>query len=121
MIECKVTENGEVIVDNALLKTFQQIEIPRLKLKEDLQNERDLLLSVLANERELVFAEINRERIETLEQLVDLSEKLMNEAPLKADDTIDHFFIRLLELLALVYLVGLITVYIYRRRSIKEN
>ena len=116
-----VTENGEVIIDNALLKTFHQIEILRLKIKEDLQNERDLLLSVLVNERELVFAEIDRERIETLEQLVDLSEELMNKASIKADDSIDHFFIRLIELLVLVYFVGLITVYIYRRKSIKEK
>jgi len=116
-----VTENGEMIIDNALLKTFQQIEILRLKIKEDIQYERELLLSVLANERDIVFTEINRERLETLEQLEDLSVNLMNEASLKADDSIDHFFIRLLELLALVYLVGLMTVIILRRRFIKDR
>jgi len=110
-----VTENSEVIVNNALLKAFQQIEILRLKIKEDLQIERDLLLSVLANERELVLSEINRERIETLEQLEDLSEELLNKASLKANDSIDHFFIRLLELLALIYLVGWLSIFIYRK------
>jgi len=117
----KVTENSEVIIDNALLKTFQQIDILRLKIREDLQNERDLLLTVLVNERDIVLAEINRERLETLEQLEDLSADIMNKAALKVDDSIDHFFVRLLELLVLVYFVGLITVFIYRRKLMKDK
>jgi len=117
----KVTENGELIIDSALLKTFQQIETLRLRIRKDFQNERDLLLSVLANEREIVLAEINRERLETLEQFEDLSENIIDKAFLEADDSIDHFFIRLLELLALCYFVGLITVFIYRRRFMKNK
>jgi len=117
----KVTENGEMIIDKALLKTFQQIDILRLKIREDLQNERDLLLSVFANERSLVLTEINRERLETLEQLEEMSSDLLNQVSIQANDSIDHFFIRLLELLALVYFVGLITVFIYRRRFVKDK
>jgi len=116
-----VTENGELIIDKALLKAFQQIEILRLKIKEDLQNERDLLLSVLANEREIVFAEINRERVETLAELEKLSEKLLNKASLKADDSIDHFFVRFLQLIAIIYLVGWVTLFIYRRKFIEKK
>ncbi|MCK5592287.1 MAG: hypothetical protein KAI72_10065, partial [Candidatus Pacebacteria bacterium] len=117
----KVTENGEVIVDDVIIKTFKQIDLLRLKIKEDFQKERELLVGVLTNEREIILAEINRERLETLEQLKDLSEEIMNQVSLQADDSIDHFFIRVLELLILIYFVGLITVFIYKRKFLRTK
>jgi len=116
----EVSENGQLIIDNTLIKTFQQIEILRQSIKSDLQEERELLFALLQSEREIVLGEIHKERIESFDQLKSVGSDLLPQFTNELNNSIDHFFIRLTQYTVLLLLLVVIVFSIYKKTYMKR-
>ena len=111
-----LSENGPLIIDTTLIKTFQQIEILRQSIKSDLQEERKLLFALLQNEREIVLGEIHKERIESFDQLKSVGSDLLPQFTNELNNSIDHFFIRLLQFTSILFIIIIVLFVLYKKR-----
>lgn len=112
----EVSENGQLIIDTTLIKTFHQIEILRQSIKSDLQEERVLLFALLQSEREIVLGEIHKERVESFDQLKSVGSDLLPQFTNELNSSIDHFFIRLLQFTSIVFIIIIVLFVLYKKR-----
>ncbi len=88
-----------------------------------LRREREIILLAITSERIAVLNEIDRQRIKTINDIIAISEKLSDEILEKINrrgyDLIDHFFWRLAQLIGIVGLLLVLSVFLFRQSSKK--
>jgi hypothetical protein len=67
-------------------------------------------------ERMIVLKDLYQQRIETLERIDKLADKTISQSSLIATDLIDKIFFRLLILLAIIYIVMILTLKLMRKK-----
>ena len=116
----ELAENSQLLLDSSIQSAFRRMDSLREKLYSDIQYERQLVFSELSNERKIILEEINEQRLETIKELKLISQELVGTVSAKANDSIDHFYIRLIQLLLVLFVLSLIFIYIYRRFLLKQ-
>jgi len=91
----------------------------QIKTMNDLRKERDFILAAVSTERVAVLNEIDRQRTLTINEFQSIAStlgiKLIEKAELRAYDLIDHFFIRLFELILLTGIILLAIIFLFRK------
>jgi hypothetical protein len=100
-----------------LTRAFQLLSEERVDtIENSLRNERIATLSHLTAERELVLAAIREERVLAMQELDAIVGGLAEDALTRV---VDHIFVRLLQLLAIVLIVGIAVVLLLRRFMVR--
>ena len=113
--------DSENLLDTSIMETFDRVEKLRLNVKRDLQYEREILLSAISDERSIILKDINKQRLETIKDFKILSEELIGKVSVTANDSIDHFFIRLFQLVVIIFLIGAIFIFIFNKYFQKQT
>jgi hypothetical protein len=86
-----------------------------------LKAERIAILGALQKERIAALADIDRQRQLTIASLEQLSSQLIADTEDRTENLIDHFYVRLLQILILIYIVFIITFIVLRRAYWKPH
>lgn len=89
----------------------------REALFEAFQAERDALLEALGREREVILNAVTEERTAIFSALDEQVATSLGELDLMSRSLIDHFFVRLVQLLVVAGLLGLLAYILLRRRQ----
>jgi hypothetical protein len=112
----KVVEETPSLIENVQQSSFEEINRQLAFTLSTLANERRILFDKMMDERMIVLKDLYQQRIETLERIDKLAEISINQSSLIATDLIDKIFLRLVILLAVVYLVGIVTLKVMRKK-----
>jgi len=99
---------------NILQSHFAEINRQRLETLLFLENEVETINQLIGEERATVLNAINRERLEIMSDINKAGETIIEE---NLVSLIDHIFIRLVQSLVLIFIFGMITIFIYRRKK----
>ena len=113
----KVVEETPLLMENIQQSSFEEINRQISFTLSTLINERRILVDKIMDERMIVLKDIYQQRIETLERIDKLADKTINQSSLIATDLIDKIFLRLVILLAVVYIVGIVTLKLMRKKA----
>jgi len=94
-----------VVLDNQRRATLEVLEKERLAVMNDVKTERAAMSADITAERIAVLKEIERQRQETLAKLEAIGKRLLDDALDNSNEKIDHFFIRTLQVGALLVFV----------------
>jgi len=83
--------------------------------------ERIALLDALGTERSALMVEVDRQRLESLSDFKMFSEKILSNSKVSAEDIVDHFYLRLLQILVLIYVVALTTIIVLKKTLWPKN
>jgi hypothetical protein len=100
----KIIEQTPELVNRLQYQTMAQLTAERIAVMDALTNERIAALS-----------DIDRQRQVTLKYIDDFSGKVFSETQEVTQDLIDHFYLRLFQILVLIYLILLITFLVLRK------
>jgi hypothetical protein len=93
----------------------------RIAVLEDVTSERSIVMDILQSEREAIIQQIDLQRIATLVEIESAGSRIVENALNQSKLLIDHFFIRILQLLAVIFVclatVAVIIFCINRRRK----
>jgi hypothetical protein len=113
----KVVEETPSLVENVQQSSFEEINRQLSFTLSTLVNERKILVEKIMDERMIVLKDLYQQRIETLERIDKLANKTINQSSLIATDLIDKIFLRLVILLAVAYIVGIVTLKLMRKKA----
>lgn len=113
----KVVEETPSLVENVQQSSFEEINRQLSFTLSTLVNERKILVEKIMDERMIVLKDLYQQRIETLERIDKLANKTINQSSLIATDLIDKIFLRLVILLAVAYIVGIVTLKLIRKKA----
>ena len=89
---------------------FEFLTRERIAVVEELGQEREIVLAAVGMERDVVLEALRAERAAALEDVELVAARLMDQADGRIQRAIDHFFVRLAQLLAVVAVLGAIGV-----------
>jgi len=121
-IVLETVQDERAIVLEHLMNKFAEIQLfineERVDLVENqLRVEREAIFEAIARERAIIIAEAKQERADTVDELEELAEDLIERSAVKI---VDHFFIRAVQLLAIglvgFALAAVVVVLIWKRR-----
>lgn len=93
------------VLDGQRRATLEVLEKERLAVMGDVKTERAAMSADITAERIAVLKEIERQRQETLAKLEAIGKRLLDDALDNSNEKIDHFFIRTLQVGALLVFV----------------
>ncbi|GBC60125.1 hypothetical protein DENIS_1070 [Desulfonema ishimotonii] len=132
-------ERMEVLtsIEHQRQETLDYLSNERLALTNDLQSERQAVLDILIAERKAVsqsianileserkeaLKSIHEQRVETLLEIESAGNRIVENTMKQSIELIDHFFIRVLQLLAGILLIGIvIAVIVFLRKKAIKN
>jgi hypothetical protein len=112
----KVVEETPSLIENVQQSSFEEINRQLSFTLSTLINERRILVDKIMEERMIVLKDLYQQRIETLEKIDKLADKTISQSSLIATDLIDKIFFRLLILLAIIYIVMILTLKFMRKK-----
>jgi hypothetical protein len=114
------TDELQLRLDSLIIESFFEVNRQRIEtlmvLREEIQSIRELISS----ERRALLAEVNRQRLETVEEVKSISISTLNGASDVIKDAIDHLIIRVVQMLLIVFLIALLIYYLYPRLKRKR-
>ena len=111
----KIVEETPSLITDIQQSSFEEIDRQLLFTLSTLSNERKILVDEIRSERSIVLKDIFQQRIETLDRIEKLTEKTINQSSFIADDLIDKIFIRVLILLAIVFIGGIVVIKVFKK------
>ncbi len=100
----KIIEQSPDLANQLQYRTMAQLTAERIAVMDALKNERIAALT-----------DIDRQRLASIKYLESFSEQILSEAEESAENLIDHFYLRMFQILVLIYTVFLITFVILRK------
>ena len=113
----KVVEETPSLLEDFQQSSFEEINRQLAYTLTTLINERMILVDKIMDERMIVLKDLYQQRIETLEKIDKLADKTMNQSSVIAIDVIDKIFLRLFVLLVIIYVVGVVTIKLMRKKA----
>jgi hypothetical protein len=113
----KVVEETPSLLEDFQQSSFEEINRQLAYTLTTLINERMILVDKIMDERMIVLKDLYQQRIETLEKIDKLADKTMNQSSVIAIDLIDKIFLRLFVLLVIIYVVGVVTIKLMRKKA----
>jgi hypothetical protein len=113
--------NGQRLATQAFLReerleTLDALNRERIATIADMRNERLAATADLRGERQTVLDALHNEQVEVMKSVETISDKEFNDFDARARGLIDHFFLRALELLLLMFILSSLAVWILLRR-----
>ena len=113
----KVVEETPSLLEDIQQSSFEEINKQLVYTLSTLINERKILVDKIMDERMIVLKDLYQQRIETLERIDKLADNSLNQSSLIATDLIDKIFLRLFILLVIIYIVGIVTIKLMRKKA----
>jgi hypothetical protein len=110
-----VFSGDEQRVANLLRLPFAEIDRQRRETLISLTKELEKINKLIREERVAVLNEIDRERLDTISELNKASVRIIEQ---NMASLVDHVFLRLVQLLAILFIFALIITFMYRKRRI---
>jgi hypothetical protein len=112
-----VVEETPLLVEELQQSSLENINYQRLATLTALTDERIAVMESIKLERIAILEDINRERNETLDRLEKISNKAVNKTTIFASDIIDKIFLRVLIILAVVFVGGFFLLTYHKKKS----
>jgi len=123
-----IIEQLPQLVQNERVSLLKEIDRQRISSMKDLINERMAVLDMIQTERIAIIAELRKERtgvmeelrkerVEIIKELDDLTYKALTETSSQLKEVVDHFFLCLIQVMAVVIVLGLAALFIFRRKG----
>jgi hypothetical protein len=113
----KVIEESPDLVREIHLLTLLEMDKQRLETMEMISQERIAILDAVTIERIATMEQIHNERTESLDRIEEIASKSFNQTSLFAAGVIDKIFLRVLIILALVFVGGFFLLTYYKKKS----
>jgi hypothetical protein len=110
-----VIEHGRKKIDSLLVRTLEDVNRQREETLISLEQQRLALTADLQSERSIILEEIEKERIETLDQVRELTDGAIDRTSVHMTDLVDRLFIKAIQLLIIVLVIGMILIYFFKR------
>lgn len=108
-------------IDQQRLDTLKYLTAFRIKVTEDLTAELLIIMDTLLSEREAVLQSIDEQRIATLKDIESAGNRIVSKMMKQGEPLVDYIFIRVLQLLAVVFVCGIVGTAIFFRLKGKKN
>jgi hypothetical protein len=112
-----VVEETPLLVEELQQSSLDNINYQRLATLTALTDERIAVMESIKLERIAILEDINRERNETLDKLEEISHMAVNETTILVADIIDKIFLRVLIILAVVFVGGFFLLTYHKKKS----
>jgi tetrahydromethanopterin S-methyltransferase subunit F len=122
-IEDQFADIRDVLVDvddilaGQRLAAFQQMNDEILALADALARQREAIMALVDSGRVAVFEDVSAQRVAAMTELDSIVQHAVDQALRGSDRVIDHLFIRTIQLMAGLIVLGIIGLAILRRRS----
>ncbi len=113
----KVIEESPDLVREIHLLTLLEMNKQRLETMEMISQERIAILDAVTIERIATMEQIHNERTESLDRIEEIASKSFHQTSLFAAGVIDKIFLRVLIILALVFVGGFFLLTYYKKKS----
>jgi hypothetical protein len=113
----KVVEETPLLIEELQQSSLDNINYQRLSTLKALTEERIAVMESIKLERIAILEDINRERNETLDKLEEISHMAVNETTILVADIIDKIFLRVLIILAVVFVGGFFLLTYHKKKS----
>jgi 2-oxo-4-hydroxy-4-carboxy--5-ureidoimidazoline (OHCU) decarboxylase len=77
--------------------------------------ERIAIMEALSKERMAVLDDVQRQRLATIKDVENLAQNILSASEMRAESLINHFYLRLLQILVLIYIISLITFIVLKK------
>lgn len=115
-----IAEKTPQLIENEHISLMIEMDRQRIATMAQLTNERLAVLEMIQEERIAVIDALREERIATMKAFGNMTAKAIEESTSQMKALMDHFFLRLIQILAILVLLGFIALF-FRKRSHTKN
>lgn len=112
-----MAEQVPEIIQNERIALLKEMDRQRIATLDELKNERMAILDSMQKERIAVLEALREERIETLKAFEDMTSKAIDESSAHIKELMDHFFLRVIQVLAVLVILGFVALLILRKKK----
>jgi hypothetical protein len=127
-----IVEQTPELIQNERIALLKEINRQRIASMNDLTHERIAILDMmqaeriavieeLRKERIAIMADVRKERIETMKDIENLATSTLSETSVHMKEVVDHFFLRLIQVLAVLVVLGFVVLLIFRRKGAAQR
>jgi hypothetical protein len=111
----KVIQRLDLLLENVVDDSFSEIDRQRLATLNELKSERQLIVELIQAERQIVLDAIALERHKTVKDAELLAKNMISSSSVLLYDIVDHIFIRIIQLTAIIAILIFATLLFMRR------
>jgi len=100
----KIIEQSPDLAGRLQYRTMAQLTVERIAIME-----------ALSKERMAVLDDVQRQRLATIKDVENLAQNILSASEMRAESLINHFYLRLLQILVLIYIISLITFIVLKK------